>query len=382
MTAKLSWLVMVLLNATAIHAAESVRAFGLEFTVISNAVMTVDPEYPVLHVAQVGGPDCSDSGTGTNEVPNLPFGVSVHLGEAQSGVYIYPDAECRTDYRSMWGNAFGNVSGETNQLISSVRGTRQAWGHYSIEADLTPLGATSYTYQVWSHGVLTLSVTNHGSLSAVNTLDVEDYNPRVNPIFLTDAGPAVLIEFPRGTVFGVSGDGSTGGTGSMGARGVGDRMFIIAQGTTNHVNYVSRVDVFGSADLPSFAINDARIGMFGRPHKALGGVNFTASSNRLTVGPLAYAGTNEPGDGVMVDFKNGAVRWQAQTDPFALQQTNAAFLLSTFAVGSSNQLFSAYLGPVGFRTPCFEYSAVTCCQELLTHRMEVRSAHLRRPILR
>ena len=329
------------------HAADSLRAFGLDFTVISNALLTLNDEYPSLRVEQMNGPECPYYGsTETNEVEHFPFGVSVYLGEAQSGVYIYPaDAGCRADGLSMWGNAYGNVNGETNRLISFVKGTRESWGNYNIEVDLAPLGATSYTYQVWIGKTMTLHVTNYGAGSWVNTLNLEDYNPRVNPFFMTEMGPAVLIEFPRGTQFGVYGAASSGAPGVAGA---GDRMLIIAEGATNHVNYLSRVDVFGSENLPAFGINDSRIGMFGRPHKALGGVNFIAAGGRLTAAPFDGAGTNGPTNGVMVDFKRGAVRWEAQTEPFALDGMDAAFLLSASGWGTtSNRDTEVYSGPVG-----------------------------------
>ena len=344
---KLAWPLglALLLAATTTQAQESLRAFGLEFTVVSNAVLTIQDSYPALKVIQVGGPECGQDG-GTNDLEDLPFGVSVHLGEAQSGVYVYPDAECRDDYRSMWGNAFGNVNGETNRLISSIKGTRLAWGEYQVEVDLTPLGATSYTYQVWSHGLLTLHATNQGARSFINTINIEDYDPRVNPILLTDTGPGALIEFPDGTQFVLSGDDSTG---ASGASGVGDRIFIIAEGATNHVSYVSRVDVFGSANLPSFNINDVRIGMFGRPHKALGDVNFAAAGGRLTAGPFQGTATNGPTNGILVDFKPSAIRWSAQTEPFTLGETNAQLLLSGSGLGSSDRPYiTRYWGPAGF----------------------------------
>jgi len=100
------------LSGVAARGQDSLRAFGLEFTVISNAVMAVDDVYAALKVVQVGGPECYYP-TGTNDIEDLPFGVSVHLGEAQSGVYVYPNADCRADGRSMWANAYGAVNGET-----------------------------------------------------------------------------------------------------------------------------------------------------------------------------------------------------------------------------------------------------------------------------
>ena len=327
------------------RAQESVRAFGLEFTVISNAVIDFDPAYAALQVTQLGNPACDYNSGDTNDPPPAPFGISVLLGEAQSGVFIYPNAECREDNRSMWGHAYGNVNGQTNRLISSVKGTRVGWGNYSIEVDMTPLGATGYTYQVWSHGAILLQATNAGPLSAIDTLSVEDYDPRVNPIFLTDAGPAVVIDFPDGTMFGIASDQCTG---CIGRAAVGDRFLIIAEGATNQIDHASRVDVFGSENLPSFAVQDARLGMFGRPHKALGSANLSAANARLTVAPFEAAGSEGPTNGVLVDFKNGAVRWAVQTEPFALQQTNAGLLLSALALGAFERPSTTYVGPAGF----------------------------------
>jgi hypothetical protein len=336
------------LSTMGVQAAESLRAFGLEVTVISNAVIAVEADYPVLSVIQVGGPSCEDygSGNGSNDVENVPFGVSVHLGEADSGIYIYPDASCRANGRSMWGNAFGSIDGVTNKPISSIRGTRLEWGVYRVDVDLTPLGATSYTYQVWSHGIQTLKVTKRCLKPViVNTLNIEDYNPRANPIHLTAAGPAALIEFPNGTHFTVA---DLDGSDIAGPSAHGDRMLVIAEGVTNHVDYVSRVDVFGSANLPSFAINDARLGMFGRPHKALGGVNFDAVNGRLRAGPFDGAITEGPTNGILVDFKNGATRWVARTEPFAFEQGEAQLTLSASGIGSSDAPYERYWGPVGF----------------------------------
>ena len=309
-----------------------IRSFGLEFTVISNAVISTNSTYNSIRVIQVGGPDCDDYGGSSNDV-YAPFGISVHLGQAQSGVYVSPsDAECRIDGRSMWAHAYGQVNGVTNQLISTITGTRVSWGNYEIEVDLTPLGATSYTYQVWSDGIKTLHATNQCGRPSIYTLNIEDYEPRVNPVFLDAGSPGVIIEFPNGTQF-LAGE----------SQGVGDRMMILAEGATNTVDHASSVEIFGSANLPAFDLIDARIGMFGRPHKALGGVNWNATNGWLIAGPF-----HDTSDGILVDFKNGAHHWAAQTKPFALDAPDASLHLSTVAQASYQGLFHRYLGPVGF----------------------------------
>ena len=332
-----------LLNVAA-RADEPVRAFGLEFTVISNAVIATDSEFAALRVSQTNPPDCDGSIIiDTNEVAgtNYPFGVSVHLGEAQSGVYIYPaDAGCRADNMSMWADAYGSVNDETNRLISSIKGTRVYWGYYRVKVDFTSLGATGYTYQVWSHGTKMMHVTNHGPCSSISTYNIEDRDPRANPFYLTESGPAALIEFPYGTQFMLEDESRTT---------AGDRILIIAEGVTNQVDYVSRVDVFGSENLPAFAINSARIGMFGLPHAALGDANFIASSGRLTAERSQDTNRFRSGTGVLVDFKNPVTRWQTRTEPFALEETNAQFMLSATGLRSSEEPYTPqYFGPAGF----------------------------------
>ena len=239
----------------------------------------------------------------------------------------------------MWGNAYGSVNGETNRLISFIKAERVGWGEYRIDVDMTPLGATSYTYQVWSHGVLTMHATNQGPCSGISTYDLEDHNPRVNPFFMGDAGTGAIIEFPNKTRFFVRNSVFSG---------VGDRIMIIAEGATNQVNYASRVDVFGSANLHAFLVTDTRIGMFDRPHKAMGDVNFSARNGRLTVGPFDGLGTDGPIDGVLVDFKTRALRWTAQTEPFVLEASNAALLLSGSGRGSIDPYYDSFWGPAGF----------------------------------
>ena len=317
-------LAAVFMSGIDVSAADPVRVGGLDFMVVSNAVIeTTGPDS--LKVLQVGGPGCDEYSNGSNDV-SAPYGISVELGESQSGVYISPDAGCRADNRSMWATAYGSIDGETDRPITFIKGTRVAWGLYRIEADFTALGATSFTYQVSCHGIVTLHSTNRGPSSWVSTIDVEAYNPRVNPFFRDGVVMGAVVEFPYGTRFGVEDGGS----------GVGDQFFIIPEGVTNTVDYLSRVEIFGSGNLPSFSVGDPRLGMFGRPHKALGTVNFSAANGRLTAGPFGASDIQGPSDGILVDFKRGATKWAVQTEPFALDQPTAGLRLSASGVASYN----------------------------------------------
>ncbi len=310
-----------------IASAQSVRAHGLEFTTISNAVLVTNLG-SALFVYQM------HTGTTNSSLDDdsIAFGTAVHLGEAESGVYVYPaGVDEFLDGRAMWGFSYGSVNGVTNQLIGMVKGRRAAWGVYDVEVDFSAVGATNYTYQVWCHGTLNLYQTNRGSCSGVFTINVEDYNVRVNPFFSHEMGIGVIIEFPNRSQFAVEGGGS----------GVGNRFMIIAEGVTNHVDHLSRVEIFGSANLAAFAIEDARPGLFGRPHKALGDAQFSLQRGRL--------GVTNPGtdmSGVMVDFER-ARNWSVQTEPFGFQGTDGSITLSATAQISAPAQLYTYIGPVG-----------------------------------
>jgi hypothetical protein len=316
------------------HAAEDFTVFGLRHTLLTNTVLNTNTSSAlrVENASLLGCPDYECD-------PLDGFGVTVHLGEAESGLFAYPDdagavREVESSFSGylLQGLAYGSVEGVTNQWISSLSATRVGWGQYVMMVDFTPLGATSYTYEVFSYGVRTLFATNQGTCSGLSTYDIEPgIPPRANPFWRLSDGVGAVIELPGVTRFFVC----------NGASGVGERMVIRAEGVTSRVDYVSRVDVLGSDGLPRFAIEDERLGMFGFAHRALGDVTLAAAGGELTV---AGFGAHEE-HGVMVEVPR-ALRWEGELRPLTLSNDNTVMLLSAAGTSSTNS-GGAFYGPVG-----------------------------------
>src|SRR4030095_5424188 len=155
---------LFLLCCGAAGAAEPFTAFGLQHSLLTNTVLTTG-ESPGLRIENV-----------SRLCPEEPcdfldgFGVTVHLGEAESGLFAYPDdagalyeaylVDIEFSGYRLEGLAYGSVDGLTNRSISSLWVTRVGWGQYMMSVDFTPLGATGYTYEVFSDGHRTLVATN------------------------------------------------------------------------------------------------------------------------------------------------------------------------------------------------------------------------------
>ena len=316
------------------RAAEAFTMFGLRHTLLTNTVLNTNTSLP-LRFENASRNECQ-----YQECELLDgFGVTVQLGEAQSGLFAYPDdagavLEVQSDFSGylLTGLAYGSVDGETNRSISSLSVTRAGWGVYVMNVDFSLVGATSYTYEVYSYGVRTLLATNMGSCSGLSTYDIgPGIPPRANPFWRLSDGVGAVIELPGVTRFFACDGGS----------GVGERLVIRAEGVTSRVDYVSRVDVVGSDGLPRFGIEDERPGMFGLAHRALGDVTLTAAGGELT---LAGFGAHEE-QGIMVEVPR-ASRWEGELRPLILSNDNTVVFLSAAGTSSTNR-GGAFYGPVG-----------------------------------
>lgn len=88
--------------------------------------------------------------------------------------------------------------------------------------------------------------------------------------------------------------------------------------------------------------------MFGRPHKALGTADFAAANGRLRAGPFEPVVSSGWHSGVLVDFKQNAVRWTVGTEPFPLDNLDGHFLLNASGLAFSGSPSDRYWGPAGF----------------------------------
>lgn len=253
-------------------------------------------------------------------------GVSIHLGEADSGVFVYPSVIDDTDAGNfMSGQLYGSVNGETNRLICSMRCHEQQDGYHPVQIDFSPLGLTVFTYQAFYEGELVAqSPPKPGYLVAYGNYFNPLY-PRVNPFWrMRDGSVGALIEFP--TLEDFPGP-------NLDLPGVGevlaDRLFIRLDELTNRVDFTSRLDVFGGGGLEWFSIYDARLGMFRRPHKALPNTLLQAAAGTLTLARVAA-----PDDsGVAIELEQSG-RFDVTFAPIQFL-SNATLVVSAIGVGSS-----------------------------------------------
>lgn len=208
---------------------------------------------------------------------NVVFGTSILLGEADSGIFINPEATEWGNADPQWfmeGKAYGQLANGSNALVASVRGSKPGVETYPVDVDFTPLGATGLTFQFFLEGRLVKEDITTGSVGSVTIRTANDLGPSVNPFWRTrDGSVGTLIEFAGYAHY----DGDDGGDDAY------DRIFVRADGATQQVNYVSMVEVTGSRELGWYQILDEGLGMFGNRHGMLGEGLFQAADGRLTI---------------------------------------------------------------------------------------------------
>src|SRR4051812_31989479 len=121
-------------------------------------------------------------------------GVSVHLGEADSGIFLFPATGYLYSGDTMETRAYGSVSGTADQFISSVEGLYNGGGQSAtVFVDFTSLGATLLS--VFAGNTFLGQVTN-------STVEVvvagNGYGCRANPWWRQpDGSYGALIELAQ-----------------------------------------------------------------------------------------------------------------------------------------------------------------------------------------
>jgi hypothetical protein len=254
-------------------------------------------------------------------------GVSVLTGEADSGLFLYPYADIWGNFSDDWfmlGKAYGRVGGTANALVSSMRVTKPHYETYPVAIDFTPLRPRSLTFQVFSNGTLVAEATTEGGTGGI-TVSADTYeSPRGNPFWrMADGSIGAIIEFTT-PLFG-SGEYHRNSISGPFGEAYGDQIFIRANQPAN-VEFISRVDVTGfSGEFNTFSFLDERLGMFRRPHEALGPVTMTAANRRLTIAGLPDVGNQFGGVLVELDLVS---RFDVDLLPLELADTDTAFLIS------------------------------------------------------
>ena len=298
---------VLLLAASTAFGAQTFVAFGLTNVTLGNAAYV---PYP------------SDTSRFNNIGTNGDDGVSIFLGEADSGLFVYPSTYDDPNIGSfMLGKLYGSVNGETNRLISSVRGHKESIGYHPVQIDFAPLGSTHFTFQLFRGSSLVAQTGPHEGTMAVYGNYFDPYYPRVNPFWrMPDGSVGAIIEFDTHAPMSLPGIGDIRG----------DRVFIRAENPTNVVDFASRLDVTGGGQLFWFEIYGARLGMFRHAHLALTDTLLQAHDRMLT---LAYDGTNTAAPGVVIEL-DFATSVGLTFVPIELP-TNASFTITGGGFGTS-----------------------------------------------
>ena len=284
---------------------------------------------PIGEAILNGGKDSWEGGVTVSElgVDGLD-GVSVLTGEADSGVFLYPDAPIWGDYNDLWfmfGKAYGRLNGIPNSFVSSLRVTKPGYETYPVAIDLTGLAPRSLTFQVFSNRTLVAETTTDGATGEIIVYSNTYLGPRGNPFWLMpDGSVGAIIEFATP----VAGDGEYQRSSISGPFGdaYGDRVFIRANQPANNVEFISRVDVTGfSGEFNTFSFLDERLGVFGRPHRALGPVTMTAAGGQLAI--VGFTNLTDFFGGVLVELDHAA-GFDVNLRPLELASANASFTVS------------------------------------------------------
>jgi len=329
--------------------ADSITNFGLHHTSLGQAV---------VH---------ADGSTYVDVTTNRGDGVSIFVGESDSGIFITPAVDWVEQRDFLHGDVYGQLNGMTNQRLASARGIYQGWdddddddgeyeeegwvwqytwGQYAAGVDLSPLGGSSLTLIAFAGEQVVGVVSNVSSTFGVANNQWGWGNPlrRAAPFWrMPDGGVGALFEFWWPTAFGPF-------------NAVGDRYFVRCENPTNVAGSVSRLDVL-ARDLPapydpqptnfgtgiiSFQLGDVRLGMFHRAHRAFDQSLFRATNGRLSV----ILRTNDPPQygtvaSVAVDLGQ-ATAFRAEFLPIDLTAEDAAFIVS--GIGDAAGITGSDLG--------------------------------------
>lgn len=324
------------------EAPQSVIAFGLTNTAIGPARLSFQGN-DLLVTANGAASNVFQTASSTihwsNSVPTIDtgyYGVSVHLGEADSGIFFYPYTYSGL-YNGglMVGRLYGQMDGQPDELLTTMYAVRTDYATFVVGSDFTPLGATNVTFEVYN-GETRVAVSSNQVGTFVILADYE-HAPRANPLQrLADGSLAAVVELSSAWNLIIPGVTNEYGI-------YGDRIVMRPQAPTVTVDFASRLDVTSGGGLNQFAVTDERLGVFRRGHRALGQSLLIARDGKLTIeaAPETGGSGTDPGTGVLVELDPNR-HFDLSLQPVELAADGA--MLSAAASGGLGASGTEFLG--------------------------------------
>ncbi len=339
-TCKFRWigiLSLLLVLPDAARAADPLVAYGLRHIPFEGSMLTVDEGPLVVTPAEEGD----------------GMGVSIDLGEADCGVFVFLDTSgsLREEGHYLSSYAYGRVNGVPDQLICSLGASLISWADSLVEltADFSPImGESPCVYELFRGTNLVAAATSWGGSIIMNTYG--ESAPRANPFWkLPDGSVAAEIRFSWPQSILLPGcDGEEGGCGYA----EGDRILIRPQNASAVVDFASRVDVMAGGGETSIILTRERLGVFNHSHMALGDPLMDAGNGVLTISPRRPEDLSKE-IGASIELDSGR-QFSLTLEAQPLSADGASLMAS--AIGSYGQMGSddsssggEFLGYAGIR---------------------------------
>jgi hypothetical protein len=318
--------------------AQSFTAFGLTNTPIGDATITFENRTMVVTAPGGIDYDTSISAASAGISGEGSWGVSVQLGEADAGIFVYPYHHGYVnDGDSLHGRVLGNVDDQDDRDVCSVRARRESEGNHSVRVDFSPIGATRQVFEVFSGERLVRRHTNEGGAVIIHTYSQS--GPRVNPFWrLRDGSIAAVVELSESESMTLPNDVEA-------AQAWGNRLIVRPVAPAREVKFVTQVDVTGGGGLDHFLITQMRPGVFNHPHIALDSTLLSAAEGKLAVTNPDF-GSNSSQHAVAIELE-GLNRFDVDLSPVELGTDGAAMVASI--VGRVNRVEGEFVGYAGVR---------------------------------
>ncbi len=257
-------------------------------------------------------------------------GVSIDLGEigeVATGELVVPANLPQS--ASCLATAFGQVSGLTGRVVSTLQGQAVPGGEIQITPDFSPIGASSSTVQLFLGGMPVFQQSGNTGPGCRFPLPPSCLGSCGT---LPGGSPGTVLRFPAGPLPVTIPGGPTIQA---------DTLVLTPDNPTLLVDFISRVDL-RAADIPMFTILDEALRLFDRDHRSIGAATLqSSSSGHLTISNIGSSGK----DGVSIDLGDTDEGFEVELAPVDLSVPGTGITVE--AVGRFNGSPGTSLGTAG-----------------------------------